>query len=178
MGCGIHLHVEVRSRKYKDAKWRHADIDGAFSDRIYGMFYALAEVRGPYNGITPLKPKGIPDDMSWQTKDDISYVVDNEFAEDKGYCSMAQAMDYIKSGWSKWLEYHGDGTKRITCPDWHSFSWCTIEEMENAINQVFKDKEGKWITNYEPEAWYALLMYMKAYDEMGYDVRAVFWFDN
>ena len=84
MGCDIHLHVEVRSRKYKDAKWRHADIDGAFSDRIYGMFYALAEVRGPYNGITPLKPKGIPDDMSWQTKDDISYVVDNEFAEDRG----------------------------------------------------------------------------------------------
>ena len=31
-------------------------------------------------------------------------------------------------------------------------TYCTIEEMENAINQVFKDKEGKWITNYEPEA--------------------------
>ena len=173
MGCDIHLHVEVRPRKWKDDKWFHAAIYGEFSDRIYGMFYALADVRGDYEGITPHEPKGLPENITGLTRRELVLFVDDEFQDEQGYCSKEDAEKWVKEGYSKWY----DNEKRmIIAPDWHSFSWCTADEIEIAINEVFKDKNGKWMG--EPVEWYALLKYMRAYEEMDYDVRAVFWFDN
>ena len=64
MGCDIHGHVETRSR---NCSWRHSmDFDGS---REYEMFAALANVRN--NGsIKAFEPKGLPDDISYKTKED------------------------------------------------------------------------------------------------------------
>lgn len=64
MGCDIHGHVETRSR---NCSWCHSmDFDGS---REYEMFAALANVRN--NGsIKAFEPKGLPDDISYKTKED------------------------------------------------------------------------------------------------------------
>lgn len=64
MGCDIHGHVETRSR---NCSWNHSmDFDGS---RAYEMFAALANVRN--NGsIKAFEPKGLPDDISYKTKED------------------------------------------------------------------------------------------------------------
>lgn len=73
--------------------------------------------------------------------------------------------------------YEDEKIKFIEDPDYHSPNWCSVSEMEECIEKVFKNENGEWNGDYIE--WMGLLGAMKGYETSGeYEVRAVFWFDN
>jgi len=130
MGCDIHFYVE----KKQDGRWVSADewepspdyVPGEgdrereirysrrfYSGRNYGLFAILAGVRN-YWGINPIaEPRGVPDDVSDETL--------GEYATE---CDEQQATKWISKGYSKRLR-----NGQVSCPDWHSASWFTLEEL-------------------------------------------------
>ena len=70
-----------------------------------------------------------------------------------------------------------ESKKIIENTDYHSPNWCSVSEMEECVEKVFKKENGEWSGDYIE--WMALLGAMKGYEASGeYEVRAVFWFDN
>ncbi len=84
MGCDIHTNVEVRRNgawervgpvfpsPWADQDWADADdkadTDEPFRRRSYALFARLAGVRN-YEGVTPVsEPRGLPDDMTTETR--------------------------------------------------------------------------------------------------------------
>lgn len=166
MGCDIHMYVE------------HKDKDGSSwwsfggrinPGRIYGMFAKLAGVRNSF-GITPLfQPRGIPDDMGSEAFSDYTLYVTNKDEPDDDEVSKDKAAEWVKDGYSK---YYRDG-KFVSSPDWHSESWCNADELEQAINEVWKDKKNGNETDYT-----VVLDMLRSFERQGQQARAVFWFDN
>lgn len=188
MGCDIHLRLEKRLKKEKvwnkyyteKPEWQNCGIINSgktWSDRIYGMFAVLADVRN-YWELEHLPVRGIPKDACNSTlscygkevKDTI-----NDAWED-GHCYLAsKAEKWVSRGSSHYYELYG--RKYCSSPDWHSASWCTTQEMEHCICTVFKSETG--LFQGDPYEWLALLGAMKGYEATGeYECRAVFWFDN
>lgn len=68
--------------------------------------------------------------------------------------------------------------RKITDPDAHSPNWCTTQEMEDAIKEIFWNEEmQQYVGDYIE--WLALLGAMKGIEQNGaYECRAVYWFDN
>lgn len=202
MGCDIHLHVEYRRRKEEkvvireaeyneegnvvkqelsynlDTDWKKFQAYGfeEFSDRIYGMFAVLSNVRN-YNDLPPIEIRGFPQDASIpvQLKYLLRIVKDDEIEKyedryDYSVCSESNA--------NKWggKRFTINGDEYTEHPDWHSPNWCTTAEMEHAIETVFKEN-GKYSGDYI--AWLGLLGLMKGLETDGrYECRAVYWFDN
>lgn len=187
MGCDIHLRLERRRREPKvfseyyteGTEWQGCAIfgyDGMWSDRLYGMFAKLADVRN-YTNEEHLPLRGYPEDTCESTTRCYTCVVleDDEYREQGWAIPRSEAEKCVANGWSKWMKVDGD-YPCVTCPDWHSPNWCTTQEMEECVNRSFHDN-GKWIGDYEE--WVALLWAMKGYESTGeYECRAVFWFDN
>lgn len=173
MGCDIHLRLERKAKG--ESKWQDCCIlgyDRCWSDRIYGMFAALADVRN-YNDIEHLPVRGLPSDASNRTLMFYGDQVVNEAKYDCQY-SKFDADRWVKSGDSTY--YKVNGIMYCSCPDWHTPSWCTTSEMEDCINRIFKDENGRYEGDYAE--WLALLGAMKGYEADGSECRAVFWFDN
>ena len=173
MGCDIHLRLERKAKG--NAKWENCTIFGyehCWSDRTYGMFAALADVRN-YNDIEHLPVRGIPSDASASTLRHYGYVVADEAKYD-WQCGTADAENWVLRGYSHYYEVNG--RKYCSAPDWHTPSWCTTAEMEDCINRIFKKSDGGYEGDYAE--WLALLGAMKGYEADGSECRAVFWFDN
>lgn len=207
MGCDIHLVVEYRRREEKtvtdvfhmkdekgtpftfthtfDTKWRTGrTVRNEWSDRVYGMFALLNNVRNYWEDtLKPLPDRGFPEDASVGTLKTYCYKVipDEEYSENKDYydnsnppyyCRKSDADKWIDKGYSK--NYTIFNEEWVSCPDWHSPNWCTLQELEDCYKQVFKDSlSGDYIE------WAALIGAMKGYEESGeFETRAVYWFDN
>lgn len=174
MGCDIHLRLERKAKG--QSKWQDCHIFGyerCWDDRIYGMFAALADVRN-YNDIEHLPVRGMPKDAADRTLklygNQVAVVVkypDWQYSEE-------DAERFVKEGYSEY--YDVNGVKYVSCPDWHTPSWCTTAEMEDCINRIFKNEDGSYKGDYSE--WLALLGAMKGYEADGSECRAVFWFDN
>ena len=68
MGCDIHTHVEIKKKN----KWIHTDeVPEEFEGRNYSIFSVLAGVRSSFNVKPISEPKGIPEDISKETKESI-----------------------------------------------------------------------------------------------------------
>lgn len=213
MGCDIHLRLERRLKKdkpfyttfkevdvngkevevkknyYTDKRreWESCRIvgyDGVWSDRCYGMFAILNNVRN-YWDIKPLENRGFPEDACGST------LIEYTFAEwtGNGECPEDWGRYVEKETFERWMNDYGckvyelkncEGNvwkRLVRDPDAHSPNWCTTEEMERCINQIFKNEDGTYEN--EVEEWLALLGAMKGYEMNGYyECRAVFWFDN
>jgi hypothetical protein len=66
MGCDIHAHAEKRNER---GRWIEVAIDEPFSNRNYGVYGFLADVRN-YSAVPPLaKPRGLPRDVSSAVKE-------------------------------------------------------------------------------------------------------------
>lgn len=85
--------------------------------------------------------------------------------DDAAYASRNDNQLYIS-------ETEGGKPTWVTHPDWHSHSWLTTQEFEKAME--FYREKGNWT---EPE-YEALLASMKRFEELGFESRVVFWFDN
>lgn len=215
MGCDIHLKLERRLKKDKKHviikakydnngkeispekcwiekadKWKQCYLFGyhsVWSDRVYGMFARLNDVRNNWD-IEPLEDRGFPDDATGDTIFSYSYIVVSDEDYDKNedrygysslyYTSESEANEWVKKGYSKWISNPDNkDMKLVTGPDWHSPNWCTTQEMEKAVNETFYNEDQGWHGDYEE--WVALVGAMKGYEISGeYEVRAVFWFDN
>lgn len=181
-------------------EWKGANItgySGVWSDRIYGMFARLAGVRDYYEGGSRqiIEERGFPDDACEDTiREYCSRVISDEEYKDReekhwdmdDVVSETDAEKYLNNYGCKeilvennWGGKDGKVTTRyVSGPDWHTPSWCTTEEMERCIEDLFHDKDkDEWNGDYLE--WVALLGAMKGYERTGeFECRAVFWFDN
>lgn len=190
MGADIHMYVEYRNKE--TAKVRDARGEKpywvSYGDRVnpgrnYIMFAILAGVRGEYE--ESFQPKGkLPREMmSWGTSSDAYmhiYDKEDEGKDWEGFVTLEKATE-----WSRWgniiIDDDNGKPALVEHPDWHSHSWMSIEELEQAYKIYAEKASQEWgeeITRPHVE-WMALLASMKALEGDGEnEVRVVFWFDN
>ena len=187
---GNKVEDEVRFPEHDE--WRCSKITGwgqEWSCRTYPMFAKLADVRN-YGDVEHLPVRGFPNDAAYDTKKMYAdyQITETQEEADKiaekamdwggyGYAvSKEEAERYVKNGVCEYVDI--DGKIQLSCPDWHSASWCSTKELEDCINKVFfNHEEGKMIGWCED--WLALLGAMKGYEMNDkIECRVVFWFDN
>ena len=197
MGCDIHLYVEyrlkearkriVREAEYdengnktkdeisytEERKWYSYQFGKHWSDRIYGMFAILADVRN-YGDRAHIELRGFPDDATHIVKNKYYLIVvsDEEYKRvDYRCCSESYATSW---GGERFTISGREYTKD---PDYHSANWCTTKEMREAIDTLFKKEDDAYEGDYIE--WLGLIGTMEGIESSGeYECRAVFWFDN
>ena len=207
MGCDIHLYIEYKSKKTEfdgyDSGWQSFG-KSINPGRNYAMFGLMANVRNCYSdGKLPVlvEPRGMPEDAGYTATDDNRIYISETKSED--YVSMETAKRWVNSGSSKFINDKDGNPTWVTQPDWHSHSWLTTSEFESVLNKYLEleagwhkervDTHNKWLQkeNIQPDSWaYAppsindepeyqvVLASLKRFEELGYDARIVFWFDN
>ena len=171
MGTDIHLYVEKRSRESKNKNWNVPELRGRFTSRIYGMFAALNNVCNFWD-IEHLENRGLPEDISWMAFHEYYLRIKDKPEVDSRECSEENAKKWEERG-SSVIKTEGN-CRYCSDPDYHHPSWCTIKELEECYDRVFKVYKCERSDSIE---WLALINYMKTLEEV-YDVRAVFWFDD
>jgi hypothetical protein len=185
MGADIHMYVEYRNKKraQEDQQQGRKPHWISYGDRTnpgrnYTLFGILAGVRGQYKD--SFEPKGMVDteEMGWASRGDAyMFIVDRprEEIHEEGCCSREDAERWTQYGCQiiedKWIEH----------PDWHSHSWMSIEELEEAFERYKVHATQEWgeLIHDVPLEYRALLASMKALEDGGEnEVRVVFWFDN
>jgi len=171
MGCDIHMYVE-----YKRRAQRHVDVEECWDShggrinpgRHYPLFAELAGVRMGERD-TGATPRGLPDDLGFYSRGDskLFIVGDSDGDPVEGAVFKSTAARWVAEGSS---EYIDEGSS-VTHPDWHSHSWCTAQELEDAIKRA----DGEW--GVDP-GYTALADTLRSFERQGYDARVVFWFDN
>ena len=174
--------------------------------RNYAMFALMANVRNHYSdGKLPVlvEPRGIPDDAEYYSSGDDRIYISEEKYDGEHSVTMERAKSWVESGSSKFINNQKGEPTWVTDPDNHSHSWLTTSEFETIINQYLEleagwhkervDTHNKMVAkeNIQPGSWmYAppamniepqyqvVLASMKRFEELGYDARIVFWFDN
>jgi hypothetical protein len=207
MGCDIHLYIEYKSKKPqydgRESTW-HSFGKSINPGRNYAMFGLMANVRNCYSdGKLPVlvEPRGMPEDAGYTATDDNRIYISETKSED--YVSMETAKRWVNSGSSKFINDNDGNPTWVTQPDWHSHSWLTTSEFESVLNKYLEletgwhkvrvDEHNKMVEreNIQPDSWaYAppsindepeyqvVLASLKRFEELGYDARVVFWFDN
>jgi len=207
MGCDIHLYIEYKSKKTEfdgyDSGWQ--SFGGRINPgRNYAMFGLMANVRNCYSdGKLPVlvEPRGMPEDAGYTATDDNRIYISETESED--YVCMETAKRWVNSGSSKFINDNDGNPTWVTQPDWHSHSWLTTSEFESVLNKYLEleagwhkvrvEEHNKMVkeVNIQPDSWaYAppsindepeyqvVLASLKRFEELGYDARVVFWFDN
>ena len=186
MGADIHTFIEYAYVRESDDE--RPESWYSFGGRInpsrdYEMFALLANVRG-IGALYP--PRGVPDQLSWTTRDAFYMTVlheprldfaNNPLPAEEGEVSAETAAGWVARGYSR---YEGtDPTTgrplRITHPDWHSPSWLTLSEFDRVLAAHKRNTIGGRVH----PGWLALRAALKAFDDApGFKARLVFWFDN
>ena len=158
MGCDIHCYIEYQQPN--SDWWR--DFGGRINPgRSYFAFGKLAGVRN-YDENNFIPPRGLPKDLAYESQHDARLFVYGD-GEDDGCTSREKADRWVANGTSRYLD---DDKKFVSHPDWHSHSWLTADEYEQAI----KDVEG--------HEYHAILAAMRSFESRGLKSRLVFWFDS
>ena len=174
--------------------------------RNYAMFALMANVRNHYSdGKLPVlvEPRGIPDDAEYYSSGDDRIYISEEKYDGEHSVTMERAKSWVESGSSKFINNQKGEPTWVTDPDNHSHSWLTTSEFETIINNYLELEAGwhkervaehmtfveqnnikleSWayappVMKYDPE-YQVVLASMKRFEELGYDARIVFWFDN
>lgn len=169
MGADIHAFIEFTNEPPQQTGERHWRPFGSQFrlDRHYGLFAKLAGVRNwPDWGIVPIsEPRGLPHDTGYAVDDDYWLYVTEGGGKD--FVEKATAERWVAAKASRWSD---DERNWVSNPDAHSASWLTPDEWEKALTD-------EKITRVAPD-YRAFLASMRSLQEQGYEVRAVFWFDN
>lgn len=169
MGCDIHSFAERRNKETK--KWErvtnHFSLgefdkryykkekgDYPFYWRSYSMFAFLADVRN-YDHCEPLsEPKGLPDDISDEVKEEYGEGWDYHSAS---FLTVKELLDfdYDKTFWNRRVYKDGNGAS-------------LAEEGEGTVVS-YRENLGEFF-----------FKHLEELKELGdpEDVRIVFWFDN
>ena len=206
MGCDIHLYIEYKSKKTAfdgyNPGWQ--SFGGSINPgRNYAMFALMADVRNYGDDKLPVlvKRRGMPEDAGYTATDDIRIYISD--VPSSRYVSTETAKSWVKSGSSKFINDKEGNPMWVTDPDAHSHSWLTTSEFESILNKYLElqsvwhkkrvEEHNKMVKeeNIQPDSWaYAppssndepeyqvVLTILKRFEELGYDARIVFWFDN
>lgn len=169
MGCDIHCYIEYRRKPPHEGIEQWSGFGGRINPgRDYAMFGKLAGVRN-YSETQPIaEPRGYPDDAGYDANDDYwLYISDYD---DDGHCTKDRAEEYIKYGSRYRKDLIGNNTW-VSSPDWHSVSWLTPNEWEQAVTEAPAEHTDR--VEYK-----TILDTMRSFERQGYDSRIVFWFDN
>jgi len=162
MGCDIHAYIDYDSPKDQG----EIDLVNYFGEinifRHYALFGLMAGVRGQYK---LFKPKGLPERLSWTTRDKtVIYIV--EKTEEKNENSYT--CEYVE----KWnLKYTDDSKTRVWDPDFHTHSWLDTNE----INKLLIEYEKIGGKCFALEAAYHAMLHL---EDLKCHPRLIFWFDN
>ncbi len=126
-------------------------------------------------GINPILPKGIPDNYSCELRNLVAY----EVVDDEKYLSLdtvlrTQAEFWVTNERSRYLGSSGSEDSYVLDPDYHTFGWLKLSELEKCIkayNQVEKT------IPMDIKILIEVLQVLVNYYGMD-NVRFVFWFDN
>lgn len=195
MGADLHLYVEYKSKD--NSTW--SPFGGRINPgRNYTLFALMAGVRNCGEYAYP-EPKGFPEDAAYEAASDNYLYIDDSDIE--GCVKRERAEQWIKDGYSK---YKKGSDKFVTNPDWHSHSYFSYGEFKSVFstyllleeeNVKIRDAERlKTISNMpelatdhwfnEPYKMYiepkyqAILAAMDKLEELEFETRVVFWFDN
>lgn len=174
MGCDIHAYVEVVDHYPDGCSFAHG-FAALEMDRNYGLFAVLAGVRND-DSIRPLsEPRGVPPDLSSLASDDYWLMVDDELAakEWDGYISAEAADRSVQYGAAE--RVLGDSLRQVANSDWHSASWLTLSEMEEAQRRFAALAYPDPGTSRELRA---IVEMMRGLQDATHTARLVFWFDN
>lgn len=174
MGCDIHMHVEYKYRlKDDDAHWMCGDyfklnpfrdkyeneekytLVGFHDDRNYDLFSILANVRN-YGGNDYIDdPRGLPDDITKEVKEDCDKLGIDGHAH--SYFTLKELIDFQRTikrwEWRDWKEEN-----KVLEP--------LIEDLKRRANELGVIYDFMWDEDYN-----------SAYDRSDL-IRIVFWFDN
>ena len=188
------LEKELRRIIRSDSEWHSCSImtyRRPWGNRHYEMFAKLANV-GIRDGIEikPLPLRGFPEDACVYTFFEYALEVIPDSARNDGYgvgygysltaVPESRADEWVKEGCSKEImppNVHWPDRRFITSPSYNSPNWCTSQELEEAIKEIFYEEAVGDYVQYASE-WLGLLYYMKGLEAAGYETRCVFWFDN
>jgi hypothetical protein len=203
MGCDIHVYIEYTDKKTLEkekngilnsngvpikAYWRN--FGGNLSlGRNYWLFGILSKgVRSDIDNA--FEPKGIPpfDSLSNETRSDYAHYISNENDDDDNYVTMEKAIKWSNS-YGVELYYRNptdDKPTWVSGPDWHSHSWLTTDELEQALaiyhNMCVEanknDPDYNNLDSLKEPLYTAILSLMKSLESDGMVCRLVFWFDN
>lgn len=205
MGCDIHLYIEYKTKKIESDGYKHDWLShgGRINPgRNYALFALMADVRNYGNELPVIvQSRGMPDDAAYHSSNDDRMYICND--EGEGYVKMERAEKWVKDGSSKFINNQNGEPVWVTNPDHHSHSWLTTNEFETILNKYLELESG-WHKervsehmafvereNIKPDSWayeppamsiepkyQVVLASMKRFEELGYDARIVFWFDN
>jgi hypothetical protein len=152
MGCDIHSHSE----KLDGGRWLHLD-DDVFSDRNYGLFGWLADVRN-YSALTPIAAdRGFPADASAEAAKHY-----DDWSGDAHSASWVSVADLLAVDYDQAIEDRRT-TKQLGPNSWTGGATCEPGEGQK---QTLREFLG--------EGYFADL---KRLQDAGAE-RVVFWFDN
>jgi hypothetical protein len=176
MGCDIHCYIQYK-KKTDDDKWWWTFGGKINPGRNYAMFGVLAGVR--YRDIHgSFSPKGIlpTEKQSWKVRDDL-YLYITEDGKGENETTLENAQRWF-GGREILLDQDGKPWM-VRHPDWHSHSWMTIEELQEAYKSYKKYAKKEGYNNGVPLEYKVILKMMKALENEGEnEVLLVFWFDN
>lgn len=205
MGCDIHLYIEYKSKKTEFDGYKHKwqSFGGRINPgRNYAMFALMAGVRNYGNELPVLiERRGMPDDAGYYAKDDNQLYISD--TPEEGYVTAERAKRWVEQGSSKYINGQDGKPIWVTNPDCHSHSWLTTSEFESILNKYFEletgwhkvrvDEHNEYVKkeNIQPDSWaydppsmndepkyQVVLASLNRFEELGYDARIVFWFDN
>lgn len=160
MGCDIHGIIEQRK---PGGNWTKCPAQIEHLWRDYDIFAHLGGARN-YSDVQPVADKrGLPPDVCHDAHmKNCVYI--SESGND-GCVTKARAEFWISKGYSKWYR---DGVF-VTNPDWHSHSWCSTEELKEALARAGDSHD---------ECYLHLVHIMEYAELLSHECRFVFWFDN
>lgn len=190
MGADIHMFVEYCSKKViqelkKEGKKPYWHSYGGHINpgRNYTMFGVLAGVRGQYEDSFESKSKLNREEMGWSSRDANWFYINKDVAEtdfENNITNIETARKWEGYDYRIKNDEHGEPAW-VEHPHWHSHSWMSIEELEEAFKRYVVHASTEWGVeiNNVPLEYRALLASMKALEDDGKnEVRVVFWFDN
>lgn len=165
MGCDIHTFIEFKE-KPEQKEW--SSFGGQLRPgRDYNIFSEMAGARLGGSSANFIKPRGMPDDIGWECRDDYHYYITEEKSEDHEV-NAETAARWVESGSSRYI-MRDDRPVWVTDPDAHSESWLTLEEFKAALGRL----------QYKPGLRYlAMVAAMESFEANGAQTRIVFYFDN
>lgn len=168
----MHMVVEIASPGNRD-RWRHAASIRCVRDYI--VFGEFARGIRSCGSMGSFEPRGFPRDVDFTTLDKYGiFIVDNNHHNvyNDVHISEDEAEEYVMRGLS---EYLNDRRSFISHPDNHTPSWLLTEEVETALQNAKSIWRGRQRI---PAEYWALIPYLKTFEEEHYRARIVFWFDN
>lgn len=173
MGADVHMYIQY---KEKNDDWWQSFGGKINPGRNYAMFGVLAGVRD--NAPNGFRPKGIlPKEKQSSVVDYDLYLYITEDGNGEHETTLENAKQWF---WGKEIITDKDGNPyKVLHPDWHSHSWMTPDEYEQALKRYKKYAKYAGYDKGTPLEYKVILKIMRALEDKGKnEVLLVFWFDN